>query len=319
MSSLLMRILKCICILLFISKIINCYEEDLYEYPELDYSTADSNETFTPDLLSFYDEIAETNEDSLDVENTTETLTDSFCIQHPELKTLTITSGILVEIEENALKNCKDLVTFNANNNEISGIISFRTFLFNTKLESIWLADNQITSIENGTFNHLKELNIIDLSRNFLKMFSSSLIFGLKKLRILSLYSNKIIELDVQAIIDNASNLEYLYFNDNSINCTRVSEIKQILQKRGFHMDDISPINLRNFNTTVKEELTCVEDSEWAKLFGTPLELNDNTNRIESIYDDEYPSYTISDANSVDLKMLKLISIFIPIIVTKLN
>ncbi|XP_063709135.1 leucine-rich repeat-containing protein 70-like [Culicoides brevitarsis] len=118
-----------------------------------------------------------------------------------------------------ALAKCTNLKVFKVVENVLRAGIHRDTFKQNSGLEEIWLQYNKISSLQEGTFNHLSNLQVLDLGVNELQYFTPDLVEGLKNLKLLALYSNNILELDGAKIYKNLPALGYVYFNDNPLKC----------------------------------------------------------------------------------------------------
>lgn len=278
-------------------------DENLNEYSDQLNDTESNGDTTIHTIKRIY---------NVNLGESGDVLRDEICEKYKYLKKLWITSGRIVKINENALANCKDLIVFRATENKISGVLKRKIFAHNTKLEEIWLQENEITSIENGAFNHLKELDVLDLGANFLTMFSSVFTDGLKNLQLLAIYSNDLTNIDMENIMRNSPKLEIFYFNDNCFNCTRTTDIKRELDKKNVRTSVYSIGRTRSFITSKAGDFICVPDSKWAQLYGSAR-----------IVDSDSHGFTTNNRvhiiSSADRQMLKSVFMMSPIIVLLVN
>ena len=83
-------------------------------------------------------------------------------------------------------------------------------------LKSLWLANNQITTIPNKVFSGLSKLKTLDLRGNQISTLSKEAFSGLSKLETLDLYGNQLTELPKE-VFSGLSNLKTLRLDHNKL------------------------------------------------------------------------------------------------------
>lgn len=181
----------------------------------------------------------------------------------PHLEMIWIKNIGLESINSFTLENCKNLKVFKMNENNLEDRLGADIFQHNDKLEEIWLQNNKITKLYSGTFNHLENLIVLDLGGNDLEYFSSDLVVGLWKLRLLALYSNNLVQLDGVGLAKNLPALSYIYFNDNCLKCSDIRKIMHPFKGTSVLVSTHSDRRIRPFVVKYSEgSITCVGDDE---------------------------------------------------------
>ena len=150
------------------------------------------------------------------------------------LKVANFDSNRISAINPDALINLKTLETLSIANNELS-FISGNNFYFQYNLKYLNLSRNKIAGIEANAFQNLNALVSLDLSYNSLVSLEKGAFFGLANLHDLFLVSQSDFELKSQSF-EHLSNLSRLYLNASilrvaSHKCLFMSSIKRIVQR----------------------------------------------------------------------------------------
>lgn len=132
------------------------------------------------------------------------------------LTTLDLSNNRLFEFPFPALRNLNNLQWLNLNGNQITNIHSFKWTQLNSKsvINSLFLGSNHITSVPEGAFVRLSNLNLLDVEGNLINDV------GIHPFPItltsLSLSNNILQQVPLHAIY-SLSNLRYLYLSGNLI------------------------------------------------------------------------------------------------------
>ena len=113
------------------------------------------------------------------------------------------------------MKHLINLNYIGLDNLSISSIDS-NFFKYNTKLQNIYLSNNNISVLPFNTFSNLKSLDIIELSYNQISSLDNRTFVGLNNLISLGLHKNRLTKI-ARGTFYNLSSLTYLLLQDNLI------------------------------------------------------------------------------------------------------
>lgn len=99
-------------------------------------------------------------------------------------------------------------------------------------LQYINWTHSDIQELPQDVFSDLPEMWWLTWRQGKLRSFPASLVSAFQKMNILDVESNELTDLDVEGILAQTPNLEYVWFDDNPIKCSRVQQIKQALRAR---------------------------------------------------------------------------------------
>lgn len=116
-------------------------------------------------------------------------------IHYRNVKTLSLYDCEYREIKQTCLENAYDLISFESRLNKLKTLSAF-IFQHTTKLEYLFLSNNEIEFINPDAFFGLEKLKYLDLSWNRLRSIKNDIFYILKNLDEINLSFNKIHELD---------------------------------------------------------------------------------------------------------------------------
>lgn len=116
-------------------------------------------------------------------------------IHYRNVKTLSLYDCEYREIKQTCLENAYDLISFESRFNKLKTLSAF-IFQHTTKLEHLFLSNNEIEFINPDAFFGLEKLKYLDLSWNRLRSIKNDIFYILKNLDEINLSFNKIHELD---------------------------------------------------------------------------------------------------------------------------
>ncbi|XP_041859939.1 amphoterin-induced protein 3 [Melanotaenia boesemani] len=107
-------------------------------------------------------------------------------------------------------------VTLDVSHNHLSwlGPSSFQNKM--PRLENLWMAHNQISTLSHGVFQNVSGLRYLDLSSNKLHVVEQHYFHGLWRLEELRLFNNKITQVEA-GTLSGLSSLKKVYFSFNQI------------------------------------------------------------------------------------------------------
>lgn len=107
------------------------------------------------------------------------------------------------------------LISLDLNQNNLS-LLGPSSFDKMPRLENLWIAHNQICTLERGAFHTVSGLRLLDLSSNQLCVVQQHTFQGLWRLEELRLFNNKITQVEAGAL-SGLSSLERVYFSLNQL------------------------------------------------------------------------------------------------------
>ena len=139
-------------------------------------------------------------------------------------------------IDFNDFRSLKKLVVFSASKNGLQKILPFSNDILNgmDNLKSLYLDNNQLTNLEQNTFEELISLENLILSSNHLTTIERHTFGGLKSLKNLHLNSNQLRTIELHAF-DDLENLEVLNLKNNELAsldmdiCLNLKNLKKFL------------------------------------------------------------------------------------------
>lgn len=142
-------------------------------------------------------------------------------IHYRNVKTLSLYQCDYREIKQTCLENAYDLLSFESRYNKLKALSAF-IFQHTSKLQYLFLSNNEIEYINPDAFFGLENLKYLDLSWNRLRSIKNDLFYILKNLDEINLSFNKIHELDyynfnVKKIILNNNRLTSLNIKGSMI------------------------------------------------------------------------------------------------------
>ncbi|XP_063960667.1 leucine-rich repeat-containing protein 70-like [Lytechinus pictus] len=131
------------------------------------------------------------------------------------LKYILLSNNNISRIEANTFIGAPQLMSIKLNYNNLQVFDRYALNGTQNRLRDIYLSRNSMTVVENGTFQHVPKLSVIDLHRNRLSQLASGVFQHLKNLERLFLGMNKLVNLP-EDIFKNISSLVYLDLSYNS-------------------------------------------------------------------------------------------------------
>merc|ERR1719479_477809 len=181
-------------------------------------------------------------------------------------------------------------------------------------------AHDVITSLPAGVFDHLTQLEVLDLNRNEITSLQAGVFDHLTQLRFLNLYSNKITSLEA-GVFDHLTQLHGLFLGDNEISSIEAGVFDHLTQLQGLHLqfNEISSLPAGVFDHLTQLQYLELKDNKltalpagvfdhlgkirWLTLFGNPWEC-----RV-LLPTDVWPSWRIPDTlnlcSAQDCRLLK--------------
>lgn len=133
---------------------------------------------------------------------------------NPALQRLDLRNNKIKSVDE-AFQFYKDLLYVDLSNNHFV-TIQPNSFIYQERLQELYLNKNKISAINNSTFDGLKSLAILNLRENFIEELPKGLFSNLPKLEELNIGKNRIKKIDPLAF-DGLVSLRVLYIDDNML------------------------------------------------------------------------------------------------------
>lgn len=198
---------------------------------------------------------------------------NSICEAMPNLRTF---EGHLSmeELDKNAFLGCSHLESLNLdlkNNTFVKFGRNALTGLSNLKDLSIYNGSIPRLYLDLTDLKKLETLRFFELG---LTMFSADILRKQINLKKLSLYSNNLLDLDVEGILKYTPNLEWINLQDNNFKCTRLSEILSVLTRKKIIIEAwFFELKHRDYVTETIDDIHCLTDQQWeSEVTKLPLE-----------------------------------------------
>lgn len=162
--------------------------------------------------------------------NSSEDFSSEECKKQAHPMTLLEKEGVgIIEIKEDALKNCIYLETIRLSGNRLE-TLEPRTFIKNRDVYEIDLAYNNLQYLPPSIFEFNSKLQIIVLKHNSLYALEEYS-FAYTAVTTLYLQDNYLTTFDVNKLLCSAPNLELYGFNGNFISCSNLENIFKIMNQ----------------------------------------------------------------------------------------
>ncbi|XP_030830332.1 leucine-rich repeat-containing protein 15-like [Strongylocentrotus purpuratus] len=153
----------------------------------------------------------------------------------PFLKYLLLSNNNISHIEANTFIGAPQLKSIKLLYNNLQTFDGYALNGTENRLRNIYLSRNSLRVIENGTFQLVPKLEVIDLYQNHLSQLTSGVFQELKNLERLFLGMNKLLDLP-EDIFKDLSSLVYLDLSNNSLSSLTIDLF--------VHMDHLMTIDL---------------------------------------------------------------------------
>ncbi|XP_023223926.1 uncharacterized protein LOC111625122 isoform X1 [Centruroides sculpturatus] len=176
--------------------------------------------------------------------NTKDTTFKQFNIQN-----LIIQNSNLQAISEDALKNLENnLIYLNVKSNNFRSIPS-KGLRHLKQLQTLIISENFIKTINVVDFFHNVNLNYLDLSKNIISSIEKGSFLSLKKLQILHLEDNKLSSVN-KDMFENLNNLTSLILSNNKLKILSESLLDHMIALRNLIVDKNELISFNNIKIT---------------------------------------------------------------------
>lgn len=138
------------------------------------------------------------------------------CKKFENVREIIIHGMGLEKINENSLKNCKNLERLQLGWNKIKKLPE-NAFASQSKMNYLWLNDNQLTKLHEKSFANLTNLNQLNLDCNELEVLPNGIFAAMQNLQFLFLNNNKLTALHKAWFGDEVKMLKFLFFANNKI------------------------------------------------------------------------------------------------------
>lgn len=189
--------------------------------------------------------------------STVKVLTSDVCDALPFITHFSAGESSVTVVDENAFKNCTKLIQLSLESNSLTSLPS-RLFEANRELQEVALGENKLTRLDENMFKNNNNLLVVHLYRNALRSLPPKLFENNQNLRFfglqdnqfrellfldempvlvnvvqISLYNNKLIDLDADKLLEKFPNLRTIGLYGNEFWCKRQEVIKNFLEEKG--------------------------------------------------------------------------------------
>ncbi|XP_063697914.1 protein artichoke-like [Culicoides brevitarsis] len=176
-------------------------------------------------------------------------VTNNICTTFPKLNFLNMEKLEIQEITENGFHSCRALQFLFLTGNYIKKFHP-TSFVNLINLQFLDVGDNLLTEITYyRTFKDLKNLRNLVIYGNNLKSFPAELLKDNPLLSILQIYSNDLLDLEVEQLVKDLPYLSAIWWEDNEVLCSRAIEANNFLRSRGISISNGNSKKVRCYPT----------------------------------------------------------------------
>lgn len=167
---------------------------------------------------------------TIDLEGTVPVLSPHICETFPRLESWVSKNVSLEEIPSNTFNRCSNLKYLDLQHNPITKLHQ-NSFKGLVKLEKFWMSDGnvQVFDVNLSDLQELYKLSLVDMN---IESFVPQSVKGLKKLGELDLRRNNLEDFDVEGILKELTNLQWISLDHNKFKCDRIKEIIRELKAK---------------------------------------------------------------------------------------
>lgn len=194
--------------------------------------------------------------------STVRRLTSDICQAFPNIEKFTASEVGIETLDEDTFKDCRNLKEIRILRNNIK---SFEKNLFNrnANLELLYFGINQLTDIPAELFRNLNKLEDLGFASMTFSKFPQDVFKNLENLKVLWVYHDALMDLDVEDILRFMPRLEKIYLRDNDFKCSRLRTILDLLKDKNVVIDKTiweGNERKRDYNVSYVEDVECIND-----------------------------------------------------------
>lgn len=164
--------------------------------------------------------------------STLQILTEDICDALPNIERFSAFKVGLISVDENTFKKCTKLQSVNLNVNSLTSL-PLGLFDSNVDLTTVSLAFNKLTQISGNLFRNNPNLEGLLFDHNQLNQFAFFIEIPIStKLKVINLSNNELEDVDIETMLEKCPNLEMIYFSGNKLSCGRILDIQGILKTK---------------------------------------------------------------------------------------